>query len=138
MALIFLFVRLWGHRSSLIVTYWRINKRWTKVYFFAADWTNCILCAGCPWQTMGITKKSPSLRGCPWQTVGITKKSSSLLPRPSLLERGGTEKDCTGCPWQTVGITQKSSSLQGSPWQTVGYSRWASEARSVSSNPRRN
>ena len=29
---------------------------------------------------------------------------SPPFSRPSLLERGGLEKDCTGCPWQTVGV----------------------------------
>ena len=78
MALIFLFVRLRGHRSSLMMPYWRINKRWTKVYFFASDWTNCLLCAGCPWQTVGITKKSPSKAG------GLLNPRSGVLRRFAL------------------------------------------------------
>ena len=37
-----------------MMPYWRINKRWTKVYFFASDWTNCLLCAGCLWHRKGF------------------------------------------------------------------------------------
>ena len=41
--------------------------------------------------------------------VGVLE--SPPFSRPSLLERGGLEKDCTGCRRQTVGITKKSPSL---------------------------
>ena len=69
-----------------------------------------------------------------WDYVGIPLKGGRVQ---ACLSEDVSKRICTGCPWQTVGITQKSPSLQGSPWQTVGHSRWASEARSVPSNPTR-